>query len=64
MEDLLILEVFWGRRLVRDRLGKEFEIYRGKDYETDWVNLGHGYSKNEKGIFHWDKACFAKYLQR
>lgn len=61
MDDILILESFWDRRLVRDSLGNEFEIYRGKDYETNWVNLGHGYSKNKKGIFLWDKPCFTKF---
>lgn len=61
MQDLLILESFWDRRRVKDKLGKEFEILRGKDYDFEWQSLGYGYSKDLKGIYHWDKECFRKY---
>lgn len=64
MEDLLILDIFWNKRLVKDSSGNEFEIFRGKDYEKDWVNLGFGYSKNSKGVFLWDNECFKKYTKQ
>jgi len=64
MEDLLVLDVFWDRRLVRDSSGNEFEIFRGKDYQKDWVNLGFGYSKWNRDVFRWDKECFKKYSKQ
>ncbi|MGV6860934.1 MAG: DKNYY domain-containing protein [Putridiphycobacter sp.] len=61
MKDLIILDIFWDRRLVQDKTGKEFEIFRGKDYELDWVNLGHGYAKNNSGVYLRDTPCFKPY---
>lgn len=63
MEDLLILDVFWNKRLVKDSSGNEFEIFRGEDYEKDWVDLGFGYAKNSSGIFLWDTECFKKFVK-
>jgi len=64
MTDLLILDIFWDRQLVRDTSGKEFEIFRGKDYDLDWISLGHGYSKNKNCIYYYQNTCFNKYLNK
>ncbi|SHJ71165.1 DKNYY domain-containing protein [Pseudozobellia thermophila] len=64
MDDLIILDIFWDRQLVKDKSGKEFEIFRGKDYDHDWVNLGHGYSKNKDCIYYYLNTCFEKYLNK
>lgn len=61
MDDLIIVESFWDKRLVRDNQGKEFEILRGSDYDVEWQRLGYGYSKDLKGVYLWDKECFRKY---
>ncbi|MBU3026357.1 MULTISPECIES: DKNYY domain-containing protein [Zobellia] len=63
MDDLVILDLFWDRQLVKDKSGREFEIFRGKDYDTDWVHLGHGYSKNSEWIYFYGDTCFEKELK-
>ncbi len=64
MEDIVILDVFWDRQLVRDGSGNEYEIFRGKDYDLGWVRLGHGYSKDGKGVYLWNDPCFNKYRKQ
>ncbi|WP_299184970.1 DKNYY domain-containing protein [uncultured Aquimarina sp.] len=63
MNDIIIVDIFWNKRLVQDKSGKEFEIFRGKDYDLDWQHLGSGYSKDSKRIYHWTKECFRKQLK-
>ena len=62
MNNLLILDIFWDRQLVRDKSGKEFEIFRGKDYDHDWAHLGHGYSKDNDWIYYYNDTCFENQL--
>lgn len=64
MDELIILDIFWDRQLVRDKSGREFEIFRGKDYDTDWINLGHGYSKNNDWIYFYMNTCFEQHLKK
>lgn len=53
--EYVILEIFWDRQLVKDNnTGQEYEIFRGKDYDPDWIYLGHGYSKDKKRIYYYD----------
>jgi len=33
MDDILILDVFWNKQLVRDKAGNEYETFQGKDYQ-------------------------------
>ncbi len=53
MKDWIILAIYWDRHLVRDKNGKEFEILREKDYDEDWISLGHGFSKNNPTLSTW-----------
>ena len=64
MNDLIILDLFWDRQLVKDKSGKEFEIFRGKDYDHEWVNLGYGFSKDNNCIYYYDDTCFEQYLNK
>lgn len=57
----IIIDVFWDKRLVKDELGNQFEIFRGKDYETDWEKLGYGYAKDKTKIYKYDKVVFKEY---
>jgi hypothetical protein len=60
MEDYIILELFWNRQIVKSAKGKVSEIFRGVDYDLDWVKLGESFAKFEKMIFHYDEPCFEK----
>lgn len=62
-DDLLILDIYFDRRLVQDKDGNEFEIFRGKDYDLDWKNLGFGYSKDDKRIYHLDEIYFTELMK-
>lgn len=63
-DGLAILEMYWDKMLVRDDSGKEFEIFRGKDYGTDWEKLGCGYAKDKEGVYHYDNDRFRKYRKQ
>ncbi|WP_299610348.1 DKNYY domain-containing protein [uncultured Aquimarina sp.] len=63
MNDYIILDIFWDHQIVREQSGKEFKIFRGIDYQTDWKKLGYGYSKDKKQIYYYNTEYFKKYYK-
>jgi DKNYY family len=60
MEDYVILDLHWNRQTVRDSKGNILELFRGKDYDLAWIQMGEAFAKFEKMIFKYENPCFVK----
>lgn len=60
MEDYAILDLHWNRQTVRDSKGNVSEIFRGIDYDLDWILMGECFAKFENVILKYDNLCFEK----
>ncbi len=60
MEDYAILDLHWNRQTVRDSKGNISEIFRGIDYDLDWILMGECFAKFKNIILKYDNLCFEK----